>query len=157
MEVRLINADGQQAGIVKLRKALDAAAEAGLDLVEIAPTAKPPVCKIIDFGKYRYELSKKAKDARKKQHTVHLKRIQLSPNIDDHDFMVKTAAARRWLEEGHRVKAIMLIRGRLITRKEMAEEVLTRLTTELADVAKTDGSAKMEGANNLSLVLVRKK
>jgi len=155
--VRLIGSDGSMIGIVKIREALVAAEEAGLDLVEIAPLAKPPVCKIIDFGKYRYEQSKKLKDARKKQHVVQLKRIQLKHNIDDHDFMIKVNAARRFIEEGHRVKAIMVIRGRLVTRKEIAEKILIRMTEELADIAKTDGGTKQEGAHNLSLLLVKKK
>jgi len=155
--VRLIWADGSQAGIVSLREARTFAEEEGLDLVEIAPMAKPPVCKIIDYGKYRYELTKKQKDARKKQHIVHLKRIQLSPNIDEHDFQVKLAASRRFIESGHRVKAMLFMRGRQVTRRDLAEEVLTRLATELSDIAHPEGGTKLEGVNNLSMVLVKKK
>src|SRR4030067_1004848 len=106
VRVRLIGADGKQVGIVNLREALANADDAGLDLVEIVPTADPPVCKVVDFGKFRYEQAKKEKDARKKQHVIHVKRVQLSPNIDTHDFEVKLAAARKFLEAGHRVKAI---------------------------------------------------
>ena len=155
--VRLIGADGSQIGVVDIRKALAAADDEGLDLVEIAPNAKPPVCKIIDYGKYRYEQTKKEKDARKKQHHVQIKRIQLSPNIDEHDFQVKVSAGRRFLEAGHRVKAMVLMRGRMITRKDLAQQVLTRMAEDLSDIAVLDGETKMEGHNNLSMVLVRKK
>ena len=155
--VRLIGADGKQVGVVKIREALAAAEVESLDLVEIAPEAKPPGCKIIDYGKYRYEQTKKIKDARKKQHHVQIKRLQLSPNIDEHDFQVKVAAGRRFLEEGHRVKAMVLMRGRMITRKDLAEQVLLKMAEELSDIALPDGGAKMEGHNNLSMVMVRKK
>lgn len=140
-----------------MRRALEAAAEVGLDLVEIAPQAKPPVCKIVDYGKYRYELTRKERDARKKQHTVQVKRVQLSPNIDDHDFHVKLNASRRFLEAGNRVKVIMLMRGRMAARRDLADEVITRFVEGLADIAKPEGAAKLEGINNLSLVLVKKK
>ncbi len=156
-EVRLIGPDGKQVGVVDLQDALAAASEAELDLVEIAAQAKPPVCKIIDYGKYRYEQTKKLKDAKKRQHNVQLKRIQLSPNIDDHDFNVKITAARKFLEHGHRVKAMLFMRGRQITRKERAEEVLARMAEDLSDIAIIDGGTKMEGHNNLSMVLVKKK
>ena len=155
--VRLIGADGKQVGVVKIREALAAADDAGLDLVEIAADAKPPVCKIIDYGKYRYEQTKKNKDARKKQHQVQIKRVQLSPNIDEHDFKVKVTAGRRFLEAGHRVKAMVLMRGRMITRKDFAEQVLLKMADELSDIAVPDGGTRMEGHNNLSMVLVRKK
>lgn len=125
--------------------------------MEIAPQAKPPVCKIIDYGKYRYEQTKKLKDARKKQHNVQVKRVQLSPNIDDHDFFVKIRAGRRFLESGHRVKAMVLMRGRMVTRKDLAEQVLTRMAEELSDIALIDGGTKLEGKNNLSMMLVKKK
>ena len=153
----MIGADSKQIGIVEIRKALDLANEEGLDLVEIAPKATPPVCKIIDYGKYRYEQTKKQKDARKKQHNVQLKRVQLSPNIDDHDFNVKIAAGRRFLESGHRVKVMVLMRGRMVTRKDLAEQVLTRMAEELSDIAVTDGDTRLEGRNNLSMILVKKK
>ncbi|MCF7811050.1 translation initiation factor IF-3 [bacterium] len=156
-KVRLIGADGEQIGIVNLRRALEDAENAGLDLVEIAPKADPPVCKVIDYGKFRYEQTKKLKDARKKQHNVQIKRIQLSPNIDDHDFFVKINAARKFLEHGHRVKALLMMRGRQITRKEKAEEVLARMSEELSDIAIIDGGTKMESRNSISMMLVKKK
>lgn len=130
---------------------------AGLDLVEIAPTATPPVCKIIDYGKFRYEITKKEKEARKKQHVVEIKKIRLTPNIDDHDFEVKVNMARKFMLEGNRVKLTMFMRGRQVTRPEMAEEVLTKVIADLADVAKPEGTPKMEGRNNLSVLLVGKK
>jgi len=130
-EVRLIGADSQQIGIIKNSEAKAKAAEAGLDLVEIAPQAKPPVCKIIDYGKFRYEISKKEKDARKKQHVIQVKKIRMSPNIDDHDFRVKINMARRFLDEGNRVKATLFMRGRQVTRPQHAEEVLMRIVSEL--------------------------
>ncbi len=156
-EVRLIGADAQQVGVVPLTKAFAMAEAAGLDLVEIAPMAKPPVCKIIDFGKFRYELTKKEKDARKKQHVVQIKKIRMTPNIDDHDFVVKVNMARKFLGEGNRVKATMFMRGRQVTRPERAEEVLVKIIAELADVARPEGKPKLEGRNNLSILLVGKK
>ncbi|MBT3231539.1 MAG: translation initiation factor IF-3 [Calditrichaeota bacterium] len=156
-KVRLIGPDSQQIGVVSVREALDLAEEYNLDLVEIAPTAKPPVCKVIDYGKFKYELSKKEKDARKKQHTVQVKKIRMSPNIDDHDFRVKINMARKFIEEGNRVKATLFMRGRQVTRPEHAEQVLVRIVAELADIAKADGTPKLEGRNNMSLLLVSKK
>jgi len=135
---------------------MDLAEEKGLDLVEIVPQAKPPVCKVIDFSKYRYEQLKKDKDARKKQHIVVVKKIRFSSNIDDHDFQTKVDTARRFLEEGNRVKLTLLMRGRMIARREMAEKVLLRAAEALTDIAKTEGPPSMEGATNMSLVLVKK-
>jgi translation initiation factor IF-3 len=155
-QVRLIGADGKQIGVVSLREALEASEAAGLDLVEIAPSANPPVCKIIDYGKYRYELTKKDKDNRKKQHVVQVKKIRFSTNIDDHDFMVKVNAARRFLEEGNRVKATLMLIGRQMTRKERAEEVLHKMVADLSDIAKLEDGPKIEG-NTYSMLLIRKK
>ena len=155
--MRLIGKDGSQIGIVANKEAKFQAEKAGLDLVEIAPQAKPPVCKIIDYGKFRYEQSKKEKDARKKQHVILVKKIRMSPNIDDHDFRVKINMARKFLEEGNRVKATLFMRGRQVTRPQQAEEVLMRVVSELSDIAKADGAPKFEGRNNMSLILVRNK
>lgn len=155
--VRLIGSDGSQIGVVSIKEALSYAEDKGLDLVEIAPMAKPPVCKAIDYGKFRYEQTKKEKEARKKQHTVHVKKIRLTPNIDIHDFMVKADRARKFLDEGNRVKVTLFMRGRQITRKDLAEEVVTRMITELADISKPEGRIKQEGFNNLSIILVNKK
>lgn len=155
-EVRLIGHDGKQVGVVRLSEAMAMAEEKGLDLVEIVPQAKPPVCKVIDSAKYRYEQTKKEKDARKKQHIVVVKKIRFSSNIDDHDFMTKVATTRRFLEEGNRVKLTLQMRGRQVSRREMAEQVLLRAAEQLADIAKTEGPPLMEGASNISLVLVKK-
>ncbi|MDP8228086.1 MAG: translation initiation factor IF-3 [Candidatus Electryoneaceae bacterium] len=156
-QVRLIGSDGEQIGVVSLQEALAYVNEDGLDLVEIAPQAKPPVCKAIDYGKFRYEQTKKEKEARKKQHVVQVKKIRLTPNIDEHDFRVKVNTARRFLEEGNRVKITLRMRGRQVTRPDLAEEVITQMITDLSDIAKPEGRTKREGANNMSLVLVRKK
>lgn len=146
--------DGKQVGIVSGKKAQYIADDAGLDLVEIAPEAKPPVCKIIDYGKFRYEQSKREKDARKKQHIIQVKKIRISPNIDIHDFNVKKNMAEKFLNEGNRVKLTMFMRGRQVTRPEIAEEVLLRLVSELSEISKPEGRPKLEGRNNLSVVLV---
>lgn len=155
-QIRLIGADGKQVGIVSNRDAQRAAEEAELDLVEIAPTANPPVCKVIDYGKYRYELTKKDKDNRKKQHVVQVKKIRFSANIDDHDFSTKVNSARRFIEEGDRVKATLMLIGRQMTRKERAEEVLHKMAADLADVAKVEDGPRIEG-NTFSMLLVKKK
>lgn len=156
-QVRVIGADGKQIGVISLSEAKSHAEIEGLDLVEIVPNAKPPVCKIIDFGKYRYEQTKKDKAARKKQHIILVKKIRFRPNIDNHDFNTKLGKARQFIGEGNRVKATVMMRGRQITRKDLAEQVLIRLSMELEDIAKSDGKPKFEGANNLSVLLVPKK
>lgn len=155
--MRLIGEEGNQVGIVSSSKALAYAENVGLDLVEIAPSAKPPVCKVIDYGKFRYELSKKEKDARKKQHIIQVKKIRLSPNIDDNDFRVKLNMARKFLDENNRVKVTLLMRGRQVTRPELAEGVLMRVISELSDISKSEEKPKLEGRNTMSIVLVRKK
>jgi len=154
--VRLVGADGQQVGIVPLREAKAMAEDAGLDLVEIAPQAQPPVCKVIDYGKYRYEQTKRTKESRRKQHNVEIKKIRFSSNIDDHDFQTKTAAARKFLMEGDRVKATLMLIGRQMTRKERGLEVLQKMAGELADIAKVEDGPRIEG-NTFSMLLVRKK
>ncbi len=131
------------------------ARERELDLVEISPTAKPPVCKIMDFGKYQYELSKKERGS-KKHSSSQIKGIRLSPKISDHDFNFKLDAARKFLSQGHKVKVSVIFRGRLITHKEFGEQVLEKFAAELQNVAKIEASPKMEGARNLVLILVKK-
>ncbi len=153
----MIGSDGEQVGVVSISEALHYTEDKGLDLVEIAPQAKPPVCKAIDYGKFRYEQTKKEKEARKKQHVVHIKKIRLTPNIDQHDLQVKVNRARDFLEEGNRVKVTLFMRGRQVTRKDIAEEVLMKVVNELSDVAKPEGRIKQEGFNNLSTFLVQKK
>ena len=155
-KVRLIGADGSQVGVVDIGVAMSHALEAGLDLVEIAPKAKPPVCKIIDYGKFRYDHSKKEKDARKKQHTIQVKKVRMSPNIDRHDLNVKLNMIRRFLSEGNRVKITMFMRGRQTARPEIAKEVLLEIVDELSDISKTDGSPKLEGRSFMTITLLEK-
>ncbi len=124
---------------------LKIAQQRGLDLIEIVPNATPPVCKIMDFGKFKYEQTKKDKLQRKHQHVTQLKELRFHPNTDDHDFNFKARHARKFLEEGHKVKATVVFKGREITYKEHGEQVLQRLTEQLAEVAKVDQEAKLEG------------
>lgn len=144
-KVRLIDSEGNQAGIVNIRQALTAAEEAGLDLVEISPNADPPVCKILDHGKYRYELQKKAAEARKKQKVVEVKEIKIRPAIEEHDYQVKMRNIRRFLEEGDKVKVTLRYRGREMAHQELGMEVLNRLRGELDSVAKVEMEPRMEG------------
>lgn len=131
------------------------AEEAGLDLVEISPTAIPPVCKIMDFGKFKYELSKKEKDSKKKQHVIVTKEIRLRPKTEEHDFQFKVKHARKFLEEGNRVKATVMFRGRENAHREFGEAVLERLKKELEDIAKVEKDTKLEGGQ-LILYLMKK-
>jgi translation initiation factor IF-3 len=126
-------------------EAIKLAQQRSLDLIEIVPNATPPVCKIMDFGKFKYEQTKKDKLQRKHQHVTQLKELRFHPNTDDHDFNFKARHARRFLEEGHKVKATVVFKGREITYKEHGEQILQRLVEELAEVAKVDQVAKLEG------------
>jgi len=153
--VRLIANDGSLVGIIDIREAQAMAREQELDLVEIAPTAKPPVCKIMDFGKYQYEISKKERGS-KKHASGQIKGIRLSPKISDHDFAFKADAARKFLTQGNKVKVSVIFRGRLITHREFGEMVLKKFSGVLQDVAKVESAPKMEGARNLVLILAKK-
>lgn len=155
-EVRLIGADGQQLGIMSAREALKLAQEAELDLVKIAPGAKPPVCKIIDYGKYRYEQSRKEKDARKKQKTVEIKEIRMSPNIDTNDLNTKVGAARKFIEKGARVKVTLRFRGREMAHVQTNKVILDKFAEALADVATVDKAPKLEG-RSMMMFLAQKK
>lgn len=155
-QVRLIGADGSQLGVVPVKYALKLADEAGVDLVEIAPTAKPPVCRVMDYGKYRYEMSRKEKDARKKQHQVQIKGIRLTPNIDDHDFDFKLEAAKKFIAEGSKVKLMVVMKGRLVSNKEFAMSVLNRFSEGLAEIAKVESAPKMEGTRNMVMIFQKK-
>jgi len=148
----LIGAGGEQVGIVPTREALDRARELGLDLVEVAPTSRPPVCRIMDFGKYKYELSKKEKIAKKKQHTFQMKEMRYRPKIDDHDFDFKTKHVREFLESGSKVKVFVQFRGREMAHQEFGHTIIQQIIKELADVASLDVPPKMEG-NMLSMVM----
>ena len=144
-EVRVIGEDGEQLGIMSPRDAMKLAEEAGLDLVKIAPTAKPPVCKIVDYGKYRYELARKEKEAKKKQKIVEIKEIRLSPNIDTNDLNTKINAARKFLEKGNKVKVTLRFRGREMAHMNSSKHILDDFAESLSDIAVVDKPAKVEG------------
>lgn len=152
-EVRLIDDDGAQIGIIPTSRALEIAMDKGLDLVEVAATAKPPVCKIMDYGKYLYENSKKAKAAKKKQHQVHLKEMRFRPKTEEHDYLFKLKHVREFLEQGAKVKAFIIFRGREMAHKEMGYRILDRLKKDLADMAEPEADSKMEG-RHLSLMFM---
>jgi len=143
--VRLIGADGEQVGIIALDDAKQRAEEAGLDLVEVAPEARPPVCKLMDYGKYRYEEQRKAREARKRQHTVSVKEVKYRPGIEDHDYEFKTRHVRRFLEEGDKVKVTMMFRGRQLSHPELGLEVLERVTKAVEDLGKIESAPTREG------------
>lgn len=140
---------------MQVKKALELAMDKGLDLVEIAPTAKPPVCKILDFGKYLYELSKKEKISKKKQHTVVVKEIRMRPKTDTHDLDFKLKHARSFLEQKHKVKFTVQFRGRELAYKEFGENLLDRVEEVLSDIAKTEGPRKFEGRNMTMIMTVK--
>ena len=152
-EVRVIGEDGQVIGIMSSRDALKLAKEAELDLVKIAPQAKPPVCKIMDYGKYRYELQKKDKEAKKNQKTIRVKEIKMSPTIEEHDLKVKTSQAVKFLEGGDKVKVSVRFRGRQMGHVEQGKEVLNWFFDEIKDYAQIDKPAKLEGRNMVMYVL----
>jgi translation initiation factor IF-3 len=153
--VRLIDADGEQVGVVPVDEALRAAEARGLDLVEVAPMARPPVVKIMDYGKYRFEQAKAARAARKKQHVIHVKEVKYRPGISEHDFEFKTRHARTFLEEGNKVKLTMMFRGRQVTHPELGKEVLDRVFDLLKDVAKVEAESRLEG-RNMTMVIAPK-
>ena len=155
-EVRLIGADGEQLGIMSAREAYKLAQEAELDLVKIAPGAKPPVCKIIDYGKYRYELARKEKEARKKQKTVELKEVRLSPNFDTNDFNTKMNAARKFISKGNKVKVTLRFRGREMAHVQASKHILDDFAEALADIAVVEKAPKLEG-RSMGMVLAEKR
>lgn len=144
-EVRVIGANGDQIGVKTRQEALDMARNANLDLVMVAPNGKPPVCRIMDFGKYRYEQQKKEKEARKNQKTINIKEVRFSPTIDEHDFNTKLRNARKFLEKGDKVKASIRFRGRAITHSEIGRNVLNRLAEECKDLGVVESRPKMDG------------
>ncbi|MFD2211120.1 translation initiation factor IF-3 [Virgibacillus halophilus] len=146
-EVRLIDSNGDQLGVKSRQDALEIAQKRNLDLVMVAPTAKPPVCRVMDYGKFRFEQQKKEKEARKKQKIINVKEVRFTPGIGDHDFMTKLKNARKFLEKGDKVKASVRFRGRAITHKDLGREVLDRLAEEVKDIAAVESKPKMEGRN----------
>ena len=155
-EVRLIGENGEQLGIMSVREAMKLAEEAELDLVKIAPTAKPPVCKIIDYGKYRYELARKEKEARKKQKVVELKEIRLSPNIDSNDLNTKMNAAKKFLSKGDKVKITLRFRGREMAHMASSKHILDDFAQALADVSVVEKAPKVEG-RSMTMFLTEKR
>ncbi len=143
--VRLIDADGEQLGIVALEDAKQRAEDAGLDLVEVAADARPPVCRLMDYGKYKYEQARKAREARRKQHTIQVKEVKYRPGIEDHDYQFKTRHVRRFLEEGDKVKVTMMFRGRQMAHPELGLEVLERVVEDVEDVGRIESQPTREG------------
>lgn len=155
-EVRVIGADGEQLGVMSIEDALDEAEKAELDLVKIAPNANPPVCKIVDYGKFKYEQIRKEKDARKKQKTVEIKEIRMSPNIDTNDHNTKMSAARKFLAKGNRVKVTLRFRGREMAHMQDSKYILDDFAEALSDVAVVDKAPKVEG-RTMTITLAEKK
>ena len=153
--VRLVKEDGTMAGVTSLREALNMAAEVGLDLVEISPNADPPVCKILDIGKFKYEAQKKRNEARKKQKVIDVKEIKLRPGIDEHDYDVKMRSVTRFLEEGDKVKVTMRFRGREMVHQELGMKVLERVRGDLETRAKVEQLPKMEGRQMIMVMAPR--
>lgn len=151
-EVRLIDATGENIGVVDIRKAMDMARDAGLDLVEVSPQVKPPVCKILDFGKFKFEAQKKANAARKKQKTVEVKEIKMRPNTDVHDFNVKMKKVHQFIEKGDKVKMTIRFRGREMAHQELGMEVLKRVEAEMKDEAKIESRPKLEGRQMMMIL-----
>lgn len=154
-KVRVISGDGDQIGILPIRQALEIAEKEGLDLVEVAPNSKPPVCKIMDYGKFKYEQSKKEKIVKKRQQIIHVKEIRLRPKIETHDFDFKIKHARKFIENGDKVKVTVTFRGRELSHLEFGKDLLKRFEDELADIAKVEKPAYLEG-RNMVLLLTKK-
>ena len=155
-EVRVIGEDGEQLGIMSSKEAQQLADEAGLDLVKIAPTAKPPVCRIVDYGKFKYEQTRREKEARKKQHTVEIKEIRMSPNIDTNDLNTKINAARKFLQKGDRVKVTLRFRGREMAHMSSSKYILDDFAEALSDCAQVEKAPKVEG-RTMTMFLTEKR
>ncbi len=155
-EVRLIGENGEQLGIMSSKEAMRLAQEAELDLVKVAPKAQPPVCKIIDYGKYRYELARKEKEAKKKQKTVEIKEVRLSPNIDTNDLNTKVNNARKFVSKGNKVKVTLRFRGREMAHVQQSKHILDDFALKLTDIATVEKQPKLEG-RNMSMVLTEKR
>ncbi len=151
-QVRLIDQDGEAVGIVSIREAMVKAREAGLDLVEVAPQAKPPVCKIINYGKLKYELQKKKSEAKKKQKVVEVKEVKLTPSIGEHDYQVKMNNIKRFIGDGNKVKITLRFRGREISHKEIGENLLNRVLADTREIAKCDGKPQLEGRQMMMIM-----
>ena len=155
-EVRVIGVNGEQLGVMSAREAMALAEEAGVDLIKIVPTAKPPVCRIADYGKYRYEQARKEKEAKKKQKIIEVKEVRLSPNIDTNDLNTKISAARKFIEKGNKVKITLRFRGREMAHMNQSRYILDDFAQELSDIAAVDKPSKVEG-RSLVMFLTAKK
>jgi len=151
-QVRVVGDDGEQFGVMDTREAIRTARDKGMDLVEVAPNADPPVCKIIDFGKFQYEQKKKANEAKKKQVVITVKEVKFRPGTDDHDYGYRMKHAREWLTEGDKVKATIWFRGREMTHRELGARILERLEKDLADISEVEMRPRMEG-NQMFIIL----
>ena len=151
-EVRVTAENGEQLGVMSLQEALAKALEANLDLVEVAPTAKPPVCRIMDYGKFRYEQQKKDREARKKQKTFDVKEVKLRPKIEDHDYQVKLRNAQRFLADGDKVKAVIMFRGRELSHPDLGLDILKRMGEDVKDLAIMEREPKLEGRNMIMIL-----
>ena len=151
-EVRVTDANGEQLGVMLTKDALKLAEDKHLDLVEVAPKARPPVCRIMDFGKFRYEQQKREKEVRKKQKIITIKEVKLRPNIEQHDFEVKLKNAQRFIEEGNKVKVTIMFRGRELSHPELGSEILNKLAKALEEVVTVERNAKLEG-KNMTMIL----
>lgn len=144
-KVRVVNVDGEMVGVISKEEGIEIAFEAGLDLVEVSPNADPPVCKVLDYGKYKYEAQKKANEARKKQKVIDVKEIKMRPGIDEHDYQVKMRSVRRFLDEGDKVKMTIRFRGREMAHQELGMKVLDRVREDVDELAKVEQFPKSEG------------
>jgi translation initiation factor IF-3 len=151
-QVRLIGPEGEQVGIVGVQEALAYADRLNLDLVEVAPMATPPVCKVMDYGKYRYEQEQKAKEARKRQTTISIKEIKLRPKIDDHDFETKKGHVERFLKKGDKVKLTIMFRGRELVHPHLGEKLLRRMAEELVDIGEVESQPNLDGRNMVMML-----
>lgn len=155
-EVRVVGEEGEQLGVMSAKDAQQLAEEAGLDLVKIAPTAKPPVCKIVDYGKYKYELTRKEKEAKKKQKVIDIKEVRMSPNIDTNDLNTKVSAARKFIEKGDRVKVTLRFRGREMAHMHSSKYILDNFAEALSDIAIVEKAPKVEG-RSMTMFLTEKR
>ncbi len=151
-EIRVVDDDGKQLGVLPTREAFKLAEEKQLDLVEIAPQAKPPVCRIMDYGKFKFEQSKREKEARKNQRIINVKEVKLRPNIDDHDFEVKAKNAIRFLKDGDKVKLTIMFRGRQIVHPDLGKNLLLRMAEQVTDLANVERQPKLEGKNMIMIL-----
>jgi translation initiation factor IF-3 len=154
-EVRVVGTNGEMIGVLPTREAIQMAYSAGLDLVEIAAAANPPVCKILDLGKYKYEIQKKKNEARKKQKVIEVKEIKMRPSIDEHDYQVKMRSMRRFLDEGDRVKVTIRFRGRELVHQDLGQKVLDRVREELGEVGKIEQMPRIEGRQMVMVIASR--